>query len=253
MRNMKSNPKSTKFLWAILLIGYIGILVLFLNSTVTSTIFRLPKPAQSIYAIVYALICFFASYINNHRKHKQTGQLASLISLLPWFGMGGMGMAIYLAIVNLDTQNTHLGIFINYLFSVIGFTTAYLAIFTSLFPQMIQDVETQTEARDPYADLPKSLRKAVTDARTVVEKTTITTVAVFVGIAVISNILLAGSKHLLIFIGAEVFAGILIAVVARYVASQNWKKRALQSGISKKKLKMIAKLAGLSWPKIKEE
>jgi amino acid permease len=176
-----------------------------------------------------------------------------VVLYLPWIGWGEIVLMIFLAFINLDTKMGYWGILINYFFSLIVFASGYSVIITTLFPQAIQDIRAQSQVQDPLEDLPKNIREIMDDGRTSIGMATISTLAVFIVMVVASIIFIGGLESPLVFIAIEICAVIIIGLIARFFAIQKWQKQAMQMGIPEKELKSAAELAGLPWPKIKEE
>lgn len=250
---MKQNSISTKILRAVFLIGMILLFVIFLNRTFTFTIVNLPRPTQSMYALASAMLCLFASYISNRKDFPKNDRLAGLISFLPWCSVMAIGVAIFLALVDFETRAARLGILINYFLGGISFFYTYLVVIFHWFPQIIVTKEEQVLPSDPLNRLPKNLQEIVRDGRQSVDKTTISVSAICISLVVISGFYLSGTESPLAIFVAEIIAVIIIAFSVRYFAIRKWQKRAMQSEIPEKKLKSAAKLAGLPWPKIKDE
>ena len=251
---MKLKQNSTALLRAINLVVIFGLLIAFFTPSFRIFIFKLSKPSQLIYAFICAVICFFAIYIRNSKGLKKTDPTFKVSLILPWVGWGEIVLMIFLAFVNLDTKMGHWGILINYWLSLIVFMSGYSVIITTLFPQAIQEIRTQSQVEDPLEDLPKYIREIMRDGRTSIGMATISTVTVCVVMVVVSIIFfIGGLESPLVVIAIEVCAVIIIGLIARHFAIINWQKQAMQLGIPEKKLKSAAELAGLPWPKIKEE
>lgn len=250
---MEQNPISTKVLRVVFFFGMILFFVIFLNKTFSFTIFNLPRPTQSIYALASAMLYFFASYISNRKDFKKTDRFTGLILFSPWFGVIAIGVAVFLALVDFETRAARLGILINYFLGGISFLNTYLVVIFYWFPQIIVTKEEQVSPSDSLNRLPKNLQEIVSEGRQSVDKTTISVAAVCISVVVISGFYLSGAESPLTIFVIEIIAVIIIAFIARYYAIRKWQKRAMQSGIPEKKLKSAAKLAGLPWLKIKEE
>lgn len=250
---MKSKQKSSTLQKAVILIVSFGILLAFLTPGFMNLIFKLSKPSQLIYAFVCAVICFLTVFFSNRKGFKKTDPTYKAALYLSWIGWGEIVLMIFLAFVNLDTKMGHWGILINYLLSLIVFVSGYSVIITTLFPQAIQEIRTQSQVEDPLKDLPKNISEIMHEGRTSIGMATISTLAVFVVMVVISIIFIGGLESPLTVIAIEVCAAIIIGLVARYFAIKNWQEQAMQLGIPEKKLKSAAELAGMPWPKIKEK
>lgn len=250
---MKQAPRSTKILRVVFLVGMILYFVIYFSRAFTSTIFHLSQPAQSMYALVSAIVFFFSSYISNRRDFKKDVQLAGFLSTQPWFGLMAIGVAIFLVLVDFDTRTARTGILINYFLAMLGFFSAYLVIIFYWFPHVIVASEEQTLSPDPLNGLPKNLQDIMRNGRQSIDQTTINVAAICIAVVVISGFFLTRADSPLTIFVAEIIAAIVIAIIARYIAIQKWQKQTMQSGIPEKKLKAAAKLVGLPWPKIKEE
>ena len=250
---MKSKQKSTTLFKAVNLIVIFGLFTAFFSPSFSNFIFKLSKPSQLIYSLVCASVCFLAVYISKRRGSDKINPISKMISYLPWIGWGEIVLAIFLALVNIDTKMGHWGILINHLLSFIVLLYGYIFIITSLFPQTIQEIQTQSQVQDPLEDLPQDLREIMHDGRFSIGMAVISTLAVFIIIVVVSIIFIGGMESPLPVIAIEICTVIFIGIIVRYFAVRKWQKQAMQLGIPEKKLGSAAKLAGLPWPKIKEE
>lgn len=111
----------------------------------------------------------------------------------------------------------------------------------------------QTLPPDPLKGLPKNLQEIMQNGKQSIDQTTINVAAICITAVVISGLFLTRLESPLIIFVAEIIAAIVIAIIARYIAIQKWQKQVMQSGIPEEELKSAAKLAGVPWPKIKEE
>jgi hypothetical protein len=173
-----------------------------------------------------------------------------MISLLPWLGMIAICAAIFLVSVDLEKSTERLVIYLNYSLSGIGFSYTYLVILTYLYPQIMNDE--QTVPRDPLSELPKNLQKLINEGKDAIAIATVKIVAIGASTIVVSVFFLGSTKFPLAILGVEALTVMIIVIIARYFVAKRWQKQARQSGISEKKLKEAAKLAGLPWMNIKE-
>lgn len=242
---MKSKPLNIPGM--ILLVGYIGILVLFLNSGFSSTVWNLPQPWGSIYAMICAVICFSSTYFSKDRTYIKNERVVAFLSFLPWYGLAETGFAVFLALTDPNATNVRFGVIINYYISMLGYMTAYLAVITSLFPNSLGGEKSVTRLNS-VAKLSKDVQEIIHEGQTLVGTATVSALGISFGLIAISMFFLGKTESPLIFVGIEVLAAFLITFIARYIAVQRWQKQARQSGISEKKLASAAKVANLPWP-----
>jgi len=236
----------------ILLLGFIVLLfVIFFNKSYSSFVLDLPRWSQVLYATGTALLFFFISYISNRKGYKIIDRLTGLISLLPWFGLIEIFVAIFLVLVDFETRAARLGILINYWLSGISFLNAYQIIIIYLYPQLIN--EEQRTPPDPINSLPKNLQEIMNKGKQSIGMTTLGTILVGNFIILASVFFLIDMKYPLTILAIEIIAVIIITFIVRYFSILKWQKQAMQSEIPEKELKSAAKLAGLPWLNIKEK
>ena len=123
---------------------------------------------------------------------------------------------------------------------------------SSFFSQIIVKTKSDTQPVI-HAGLPHNLQKIMENGRETIQTATITSLAILIGIIAITMIFIGNFESPLFIVSLEILATVLVILLVRYFAIRNWQKRAIQLGIPEKKLKSAAELAGLPWPKIKEE
>jgi cytochrome bd-type quinol oxidase subunit 2 len=257
-RGDSMKPKPTKPLFPRIL-AFIGLIVAFLVPVIILP--KLARPQQSIYAAVCGIVCLATYYIGDKvRKHKKekNDRDEKIFKSLVWCGIGELIVAIFFAISTyLGIQSMMWGYIANFFLSLIGYPSAFSILIISWFPQIIVETKPITQPitpPDPLAGLPNKLRKIMHEARTAIDVATIRTAAIYV-VAIVIMMVMSTAKSInplgALIIG--LLAIFPIVFIVRYFTARKWQGKARQLGISERELQSAAKLAGLPWPKIKEE
>jgi hypothetical protein len=253
---MKQKPTKSLFPRIFAFIGFIVALLV--------PVIILPKLVQYqqlIYAAVCGIVCLIAYYIGNKvydRKKEKNDRVEKIFISLIWCGIGELAVAIFIAVsTRLDIQTIVWGHMANFFLSLIGYPSAFFILLTLWFPQIIVEIKPITQpitSPDPLADLPKNLREILHEGRASVDMATIKIVAIYVmAIVVVMVVSTAKSINPLGVLIIGLLAIFPIVFIIRNFAARKWQGKARQLGISERELQSAAKLAGLPWPKIKED
>lgn len=239
--------------------------MLFMPMALFAVIIRSSLKFQPTLALLSSFSWIVSSFLFNKVPNKlEKAQRYPLVFL--WIGIFQAILAIlFLTLIRPRTEIAYWISYLNLMLGLMGFLIFYVVVILYIFPELPKKfqkdykvnspdkLEQEKSMHDQLNRLPKNLQKLIDEGKDAIAKTTINVVAIGASIVMVSAFFLGSTKFPLAILGVEALTVIIILIITRYFATYKWQKRAIQSGISEKKLRSATKLAGLPWINIKKE